>query len=570
VRKVLFVALAVLVAAALALPASAGPSGQAGTAASSQPSGQLQSANGEYVVAYADGASAAAARAAVKAAGGTILKENGHVGVATVKSSNSSFIAAVGRQSALAGAARNRPVGQLPGGAGAPRDDVERLTAAERAAAKSSASRTGDAPDQEPLADKQWDMRMIDATPSGSYRVNQGRRGVMVGIIDTGVDGTHPDIKPNFDAALSRNFTTDIPLVDGPCEVPSCVDPPDVDEAGHGTHVAGIVAASLNGLGVSGVAPKVQLVNVRAGQDSGFFFLQPTVDAMVYAGLVGIDVINMSYFTDPWLYNCLDNPADSPEAQAEQRTIRVATQRAINFARAHGVTPVAALGNQNTDLGNPTFDDISPDFPPGAAYPRDVDNSCITVPAETRGVISILALGQSLKKAHYSNWGLEQTDFSAPGGFSRDYFGSEQYNQPETRILSTYPLNVLQATGEVDPSGNPTTPLVLRDCQGGTCAYYRYLQGTSMASPHAAGVAALIVSTHGHRDARLGGLTLDPRTVERVLTRTAKQTPCPSPPVFTYPDPDLGPEFDATCEGTLARNGFYGRGIVNALTAVID
>ena len=199
-RKVLLVALAVLVAAALALPASAGPSGQAGTAASAQPSGQLQSANGEYVVAYADGASAAAARAAIKAAGGTIVKENTHVGVATVKSTNPAFIAAAGSQSALVGAARNRPVGKLPSGAGAPRDDVERLTAAERAAAKSSASRTGTPPDQEPLADKQWDMRMIDATPSGSYRVNQGRRGVMVGIIDTGIDGTHPDITPNFNA----------------------------------------------------------------------------------------------------------------------------------------------------------------------------------------------------------------------------------------------------------------------------------------------------------------------------------------------------------------------------------
>jgi hypothetical protein len=53
-----------------------------------------------------------------------------------------------------------------------------------------------------------------------------------------------------------------------------------------------------------------------------------------------------------------------------------------------------------------------------------------------------------------------------------------------------------------------------------------------------------------------------------VLTRTAKQTPCPSPPIFTYPD--LDPSFDAPCEGTLARNGIYGRGIVNALTAVID
>jgi subtilisin family serine protease len=564
VRKVLFVALAVLVAAALALPASAGPSGQAGTAASSQPSGQLQSANGEYVVAYADGASAAAARAAVKAAGGTILKENGHVGVATVRSSNSSFIAAVGRQSALAGAARNRPVGQLPGGAGAPRDDVERLTAAERAAAKSSASRTGDAPDQEPLADKQWDMRMIDATPSGSYRVNQGRRGVMVGIIDTGVDGTHPDIKPNFDAALSRNFTTDIPLVDGPCEVPSCVDPPNVDENGHGTHVAGLAAAALNGLGTAGVAPRVTLVNIRAGQDSGFFFLQATVDAIVYAGLVGIDVINMSYFTDPWLFNCLDNPADSPEAQAEQRTIRVATQRAINFARGHGVTPVAALGNQHTDLGNPTEDLISPDFPPGSAYPRDVDNSCITVPTETRGVISISALGPSGYKADYSNYGIEQTDFSAPGGWFRDYFGTPQNRQVENLNLSPMP----QALAEEALQNPANAPFIVRDCKGSTCAYYQYLQGTSMASPHAAGVAALIVSAHGKRDPRHGGLTLGPRAVQRILTNTAKQTPCPSPPNFAYPD-DRDPSFDGVCEGTLAKNGIYGRGIVNALTAVL-
>jgi subtilisin family serine protease len=196
---------------------------------------------------------------------------------------------------------------------------VERLTAAERAAVKSGSARAGRVPDQEPFADKQWDMRMIDATPSGSYRVNQGRRGVLVGIIDSGIDGNHPDLRDNFNRRLSRNFTTDIPLIDGPCEHPSCVDPVDEDDDGHGTHVAGLVAAELNGLGTAGMAPKVTLVNIRGGQDSGFVFLQPVVDALVYAGLVGIDVVNMSFFIDPWLYNCLDNPADSPEAQAEQR-----------------------------------------------------------------------------------------------------------------------------------------------------------------------------------------------------------------------------------------------------------
>jgi hypothetical protein len=568
VRKVLLVALAVLVAAALALPASAGPSGQAGKAASAQPSGRLTSANGEYVVAYADGASAAAARAAIKAAGGTVVKENARVGVATVKSSNADFIAAAGRQSALVGAARNRPIGQLPSGAGAPRDDVERLTAAERAAAKRSASGSRHAPGQEPLADKQWDMRMIDATPSGSYRVNQGTHAVMVGIMDTGVDGSHPDIKPNFNRRLSRNFTTDIPLIDGPCEDEpdqSCSDPADVDEDGHGTHVAGLVGAALNGLGTAGVAPKVTLVNIRAGQDSGFFFLQPTVDAIVYAGLVGIDVVNMSFFTDPWLFNCLDNPADSPEEQLEQLTVRVATQRAINFARNHGVTPVAALGNEHTDLGNPTLDETSPDFPPGSEKSRTVDNSCITVPTETRGVISISALGPSGYKADYSNYGIEQTDFSAPGGWFRDFFGLPQNRQPENLNLSPMPKALAEEALE-DPAN---APFILRDCKDGTCAYYQYLQGTSMASPHAAGVAALIVSAHGRHDPVHGGLTLDPGTVQRIMTRTAKQTPCPSPPNFAYPD-DRDPTFDGVCEGTLARNGIYGRGVVNALTAVLD
>src|ERR671922_59941 len=76
-----------------------------------------------------------------------------------------------------------------------------------------------------------------------------------------------------------------------------------------------------DGGGMAGVAPNVKLVNIRAGQDSGYFFLQPSVDALTYAADIGVDVVNMSYYIDPWLFNCRNNPADSPEAQAEQRTI---------------------------------------------------------------------------------------------------------------------------------------------------------------------------------------------------------------------------------------------------------
>jgi lantibiotic leader peptide-processing serine protease len=97
-------------------------------------------------------------------------------------------------------------------------------------------------------------MKMIGATPEQSYKTQPGSKDVLVGIIDTGVDGSHPDLAPNLVKSLSRNFTTDMPDIDGPCEVEDCKDPADVDEGGHGTHVAGTVGAALNGIGVAGVA----------------------------------------------------------------------------------------------------------------------------------------------------------------------------------------------------------------------------------------------------------------------------------------------------------------------------
>ena len=533
-----------------------------------------QATANEYVVLTSDGASVAAAEAAVQGAGGRVTKVNADVGLLTVESTNSGFVAAVQADGSVEGVARNRPIGEAPATGALPRREVEKLTAEERASAKTTA--TAAAPMAgEPLADKQWDMQMIGATPTGSYAVNQGDDDVLVGIIDTGIDASHPDLAPNFNARLSRNFTTDIPLIDGDCALEpdqSCNDPANVDEGGHGSHVAGTVAAALNGVGVSGVAPGVQLVNLRAGQDSGFFFLQPTIDAITFAGRHGIDVVNMSFFTDPWLYNCANNPADSPAEQLEQRTIIKATQRAVNFARDHGVTLVAALGNDHTDLGNPTIDTISPDFPPGTEKTRTVDNSCLDVPTETRGVISVSALGPSKTKADYSNYGTEQTDFSAPGGYFRDLLGTPQFRSIENLVLSSWPKNVAVEEGSVDPTtGQPLIPDVVASCTGATidtCTYWRWLQGTSMASPHAAGVAALVVSAHGKKDKANGGLTLKPDKVEDIMKATATKTPCPVPPLVDYTPVGRTPDFNALCVGDTNKNGFYGHGIVSALGAL--
>jgi lantibiotic leader peptide-processing serine protease len=216
--------------------------------------------------------------------------------------------------------------------------------------------------------------------------VQPGDRGVTVGIIDTGIDGSHPDVAANVNAGLSRSFTTDIPFdplgneIDGPCATDpdgSCSAPANVDENGHGTHVSGSVAAAANGRWIAGVAPNVTLVNLRAGQDSGFFFLQPSVDALTYAGDHGVDVVNMSYFIDPWLFNCRNHPEDSPAEQLEQQTIIKATERALRYAHQRGVTLVAAAGNGATDISKPVEDTTSPDFPLGTEKERLVPPSCL-------------------------------------------------------------------------------------------------------------------------------------------------------------------------------------------------
>nr|BFE89018.1 hypothetical protein GCM10020093_116190 [Planobispora longispora] len=341
---------------------------------------------------------------------------------------------------------------------------------------------------------------MIGATAGGSHATAPGDRKVLVGVIDTGVDGKHPDIAPNFDAARSRNFVTDRPddpngaELDGPCEFDGCKDPADWDDDGHGTHVASTIASPANGLGIAGVAPKVTIVNLRAGQDSGLFFLKPSLDALTYAADNGIDVVNMSYYVDPWLFNCAANPADSKAEQLEQRGIITGMQRALDYAREHGVTLISAIGNNSTDLGKPRTDTSSPDYPLETERTRTVDNSCLNVPAESKGVISVSAVGPSKRKSYFSDYGTEQTDLAAPGGDEHDGSGGPDVNR---LILAAAPEHVLRKQGLIAADGAPKSSAVVRDCQNGVCAYYQYLAGTSMAAPHATGVAAILVARFG-------------------------------------------------------------------------
>jgi subtilisin family serine protease len=176
-----------------------------------------------------------------------------------------------------------------------------------------------------------------------AHAITGGSPSVLVGDIDTGIDFNHPDLRANIDVADSANCVTGQPFQGTFAQ----------DDNGHGTHTAGTIAAASNGFGIVGVAPNVHIAAIKAGDAAGFFFPKAVICAFMWAATHHLDVTNNSYFADPWLFNCKNDP--------EQRAIWIAERRAIQFAEQSGVTVVSADGNQFEDVAHPTQDMTSPD-----------------------------------------------------------------------------------------------------------------------------------------------------------------------------------------------------------------
>ena len=547
--------------------------------ANAAPSTARSGAATSYVVLADKGADVDRVAQRLAASGAKVTSVNRSIGLVSVTSRDAGFRTDADRLAGVRGVATDRTIGYAP--TRRPQAvEKENLVRARQGVANHKGPHGHRPAKADPLDSQLWGMRMINADKAHRYTL--GSKRVRVGVMDTGVQADHPDIHANFDYRLSRNFVTDIPDIDGPCEAANCHDPVGEDDGGHGTHVAGTIGAALNGLGVSGVAPKVDLVEVRAGQDSGYFFVGPTIEALTYSANAGIDVVNMSFYVDPWLYNCLGGaPEDTPEQATEQGVIIEAMNRALEYAHSKKVTLVAATGNNHEDLSQPRVDISSPDYGE-APHDRTIDNdTCFDLPVEGPHVIGVNALGPSGTKSDFSNYTTDlnsgEVEVSAPGGWFRDGFGTDTYRANGNMILSTVPLISVQETGEVDEAGNITelgeSTGVQKVCQAdpepGTsaCGYYAFYQGTSMASPHAAGVAALAVAAHGHNLPR-GDYGLSPDVVRALLLGTATDHACPAGGVQDYLDEGRDAEFTATCVGTPAFNGFYGAGIVNALGVV--
>jgi subtilisin family serine protease len=276
----------------------------------------------------------------------------------------------------------------------------------------------------------------------------------------------------------------------------------------------------------------VKLAAIKAGTADGFFFPEAVVCAFMWAGTHHLAVTNNSYFADPWLFNCKND--------AGQRAIWQAERRAIDFAMQNGVTVVAAEGNQADDLAHPTQDVTSPDNTTPVV--RTVHNDCAVIPVEVPGVVGVTADGNLELKSFYSSYGMGSVAVTAPGG---DSILQKTAAAPNGRVLSTWPAALFSSCVRkvVDASG----------------ATYCYLQGTSMASPHVAGVAALIVSQLGR---------IPPGSVQAIIRNTADPLPCP-PDLSIYaffPAVDNGAP--QTCTGGAGHNSFYGAGQVDALSAV--
>ncbi|WP_343671262.1 S8 family serine peptidase [Chitinophaga sp.] len=338
--------------------------------------------------------------------------------------------------------------------------------------AKSSAS----APLTDPYSFLQWGLQAVHAPEAWAKGYKGG--GVKVAVLDGGFLLNNPEIKPNI--ILTHSF----------------VEGEEVQYHGeegfsHGSHVAGTIAAVKDSNGVAGVAPEAKLILVKVLSDAGTGAFSSILDGIFYATNHGAKVINMSLGGELPLKTFVDDngtpddPSDDyvVEYDRDVRELITAINRATLYATLNGTTVIAAAGNDG--------------------YNYDVEKRFITYPAAALGVLAISSsgpLGWGINQdtslylpSIFTNYGKNFIHYAAPGG---------NYTlPPNTTVVDVggiinyeYVFDFVFNIGYWDEASNTY--------------YYGWAAGTSMASPHAAAVAALIYNKYPHANPLLVDLIL--------------------------------------------------------------
>ncbi|MBL8015439.1 MAG: S8 family serine peptidase [Candidatus Doudnabacteria bacterium] len=250
---------------------------------------------------------------------------------------------------------------------------------------------------------------------------------VIVAVIDTGVDYTHPDLAN----IVLRDATG---KVVGKDFVNNDDDP--MDDQGHGTHVAGTIAAEVNnGIGVAGVCSKCKIMPLKFLNATGAGSSVNAIKALRYVIDNNVKVVNNSW----------GSPGSS-RALAE----------IIKEAYDKGIMVFSSAGNSGSGLRN---------------YPAATDYSFSVAASSTNGM-----------RSSFSTYGYD-IDLAAPGGEYPNPYPPETFADCGSEVLSTY------LTGKVSSS----LPVCTQEISGGN---YSHAVGTSMAAPHATGAGAMILAKY--------------------------------------------------------------------------
>ena len=440
----------------------------------------------------------------------------------------------------------------------------------------------------------QWDDGRMDVPAAWSRTT--GDASIAVAVLDTGVQANHRELKDVVDRSLGGNF---IPCEDlrallslGVVDRSGLHDCHDGDFEGHGTWVASRIAGALNGYASNGVAPGVRIgsYKVLAAGLGG-------LSSWIVSGLLAscsdprIDVVNMS------IEGYMD-PADPFTAQDY-----LLFTDAVDYCRAQGVPVFAAAGNQHVrvdrvalTLGGrqlqgvgrvSTGSDGIAQVSPGSASLADDDlRGWLPVPGGVPGVTMVSATANAIggapadvplrwqahvgardQLAYYSNYG-SRIDLAAPGGARRYEIPGYDGGAGDVLFGGWGSFGALAAGGLIcqDPfAGSSFNSACFKDRGDG----FGWLQGTSMAAPNAAGVAALVLSSHPDLVGR-------PASLLQGLADTARRS------LVNYMGPNdasnTAPALDGRPCGTgfchvdqahpIAFSDAYGAGLVDAGSAV--